>query len=160
MFWCRRGIRALAAAAVLTVALATLAGVAPPKAKALGTYTHYGWVYFYQDSGGGGAKLSVEVLCNEWGTCTGSPDLRKFAPGPCWKNLLGQGGNWNDCISSVSSGTISASLPWPSLCVTVWDDPGPAGWGQTWRIPRGSLLSVRSVSHNDMISSFAISVNC
>jgi hypothetical protein len=103
--------------------------------------------------------LKVPLKCNEWQSCWGTlytNDLRNNFGGPCWKNIFGGGGNWNDCISSIY---VVNNSPW-TLCVTAYNDPNFTGLSQRLTLAAGKAGGISQVRYNDLISSIDISVHC
>jgi hypothetical protein len=166
----RSGLRVLAAAAVLSVAVGASAWATAPQAQAstsratapqaqASTDTVQGYVQIYQNANRGGASYTFNVLCDTWGCWSqiSAADLRSFTfnGGPCWKNFLGGGGNWNDCVSSI----VIVNYDYRPFCVRAWNDPNYTGLSQQWRIVAQTIY-VPQVSYNDSISSISIFGSC
>lgn len=163
----RRALRVLSSVLVLSLAIGITAGAAAPKAQAAvkapapqaqvqaAASTIDGHVYLYQNAAYGGAYIDFPFRCDSWASCSlvlYTNDLRNYFGGPCWKNWLGGGGNWNDCVSSI----IVVNSSGYTVCLRAYNDPNYSGLAQTLiAAPRQPAYS-RQVTYNDMISSVTL----
>jgi len=150
----RGGVRVLLGAAMLAVSLGVASAAQPAKAEAV---TIDGRMYIYQDINYSGAVKTLPITCTQWAECSFTlylDDLRDYFGGPCWKNALGGGGNWNDCISSIAINNVSG-YRW---CVTDYNDPGYSGSSELYIVNPSSWRIDPHVLYNDKISSINMRV--
>jgi hypothetical protein len=149
-----RSLRVLVAAAMLAVSLGVVDAAQPAQADAV---VLDGRMYIYQHANYSGAVKTLPITCDSWARCSFTiyvDDLRDYFGGPCWKNAVGGGGNWNDCVSSVAINNVSG-YRW---CVTDYNNPGFSGPSELYIVNPSSWRNDPHVFYNDMISSIGLRV--